>query len=196
MVSYMKLTWNYETAKFGQEKKIETDGTRLRRGRQFQFFSWPNLDGFIISVSFMYETTASFVFEPKTEKIPTFFDSFKRKPAFLLLRFLWNFNSKSAVSWFLGVQKLKLKVVSLKPRVSTEEEAGWFHWNQGFRLRRGRRPPSLLSTLGFNQTTFSFSFWTPKNHETADLLLKFLRNRPKKSEVSFWNFFLIGPTSW
>ena len=28
---------------------------------------------------------------------------------------------------FLVVQKLKLKVVSLKPRVSTEEEAGWFH---------------------------------------------------------------------
>ena len=28
---------------------------------------------------------------------------------------------------FLVVQKLKLKVVSLKPRVSTEKEGRWFH---------------------------------------------------------------------
>ena len=79
---------------------------------------------------------------------------------------------------FLVVHKLKLKLVSLKPRVSTEEEAGWFHWNQGFRLRRrlcgfietksfdweearlrrGQRPPSQSNTLGFNEnhpTSFS-----------------------------------------
>ena len=29
-------------------KKNETDGTRLRRGRQFHFFPRPNVDGFII----------------------------------------------------------------------------------------------------------------------------------------------------
>ena len=39
-----------------------------RRGRQFQFFSRPNLDGFTILASFTHETTASFIFEPKKQK--------------------------------------------------------------------------------------------------------------------------------
>ena len=102
---------------------------------------------------------------------------------FFFGRFQWNFNSISAVSRFFGVQKLKLKVVSLKPRVSTEKEGRWFHWNQGFRLRRrlggfietkgfdwdgGRRPSSQSNTLGFNEyhpTSFSVEYlwfqWNP-----------------------------------
>ena len=49
-------------------KKNETDGTRLRRGRQFHFFSRPNLDGFIILATLNHETTDSFIFEPKKRK--------------------------------------------------------------------------------------------------------------------------------
>ena len=49
-------------------KKNETDGTRLRRGRQFQFFSRPNLDGFIILASFFHKTKASFTFEQKKSR--------------------------------------------------------------------------------------------------------------------------------
>ena len=71
----MKL-WNRQIR---SGKKIETDGTRLRRGRQFQFFSWPNLDGFIISVSFMYETTASFIFWAKKQKKLQHFSSVSRE---------------------------------------------------------------------------------------------------------------------
>ena len=51
------------------------------------------------------------------------------------------------------------------------------------------KPPASFSveTLGFNETIFSFNFWTPKNRETADILLKFHWNRQKKKkcEVSF-----------
>ena len=68
MVSYMKLTWNYETAKFGQEKKLKLTARGFAAAVSFNFFSWPNLDGFIISVSFMYETTASFIFWAKKQK--------------------------------------------------------------------------------------------------------------------------------
>ena len=116
---------------------------------------------------------------------------FKRKPhIFFFWRFQWNFNSISAVSRFFGVQKLKLKVVSLKPRVSTEMEA------EGLLLSRiplvsmnTTQPPSQLNTFGFNEIhlpSFSveypwfqwnvplfFNFWYPKNRETADILLKF-----------------------
>ena len=66
--------WNHQ---FRSGKKNETDGTRLRRGRQFHFFSWPKLDGFIILASFIYETTTSFIFGgKKTENIQTVSCSF------------------------------------------------------------------------------------------------------------------------
>ena len=45
----------------------------------FIFFSWPNLDGFIISVSFMYETTASFIFWAKKQKKSQHFPSVSRE---------------------------------------------------------------------------------------------------------------------
>ena len=68
-------------------RKNETDGTRLRRGRQFHFFSWPKLDGFIILASFIHETTTSFIFgSNKTENIQTVSCSFKGKPRIF---FLW-----------------------------------------------------------------------------------------------------------
>ena len=57
--------WNHQ---FRSGKKNETDGTRLRRGRQVQFFSRPNSGGFTILASFTHETTASFIFEPKKQK--------------------------------------------------------------------------------------------------------------------------------
>ena len=64
--------WNWhkimKPSRIRSGKKNETDGTRLRRGRQFHFFSWPNLDGFIILVSFTHETTASFIFWAKKQK--------------------------------------------------------------------------------------------------------------------------------
>ena len=63
-------------------KKIETDGTRLRRGRQFQFFSRPNLDGFTILASFTHESTASFIFwAKKTENKTASFIQFHVKLA-------------------------------------------------------------------------------------------------------------------
>ena len=78
MVSYMKLTWNYETAKFSQEKmKLTARG--FAAAVSFNFFSWPNLDGFIISVSFMYETTASFIFWAKKQKKSQHFPSVSRE---------------------------------------------------------------------------------------------------------------------
>ena len=40
-------------------KKNETDGTRLRRGRQFHFFSWPNL-----AVSWFYASFISWNHQP------------------------------------------------------------------------------------------------------------------------------------
>ena len=77
MVSYIKLTWNYETAKFGQETKIETDGTRLRRGRQFQFFFLTEFGRFHNFSQFHVWNHSQFHFlSQKTEKIPTFFASF------------------------------------------------------------------------------------------------------------------------
>ena len=51
-----------------RKKKIETDGTRLRRGRQFDFFFLTESDSSIILVSFTHETTASFIFEQKNSK--------------------------------------------------------------------------------------------------------------------------------
>ena len=60
-------------------KKNETDGTRLRRGRQFQFFSRPNLDGFIILATLTHQTTASFIFEPKKRKKVTIVSPVSRK---------------------------------------------------------------------------------------------------------------------
>ena len=95
MVSYMKLTWNYETAKFGQEKKIETDGTRLRRGRQFQFFFLTEFGRFHNFSQFHVWNHSQFHFlSQKTEKIPTFFASFtwnwpqKKKVRFIPKTFL------------------------------------------------------------------------------------------------------------
>ena len=109
--------------------------------------------------------------EPPSASIYYFHLSFKRKPhIFFFWRFQWNFNSISAVSRFFGVQKLKLKVVSLKPRVSTEKEDRWFHWNQGFRLRR--RLGGFIETKGFDweggrRPSFSVEYpwfqWIPPN---------------------------------
>ena len=42
-------------------------------------FSRPNLDGFIILASFIHETTASFTFEPKTQKKYRHFSSVSRE---------------------------------------------------------------------------------------------------------------------
>ena len=76
MVSCMKLA-KIMKPPISVRKKNETDGTRLRRGRQFHFFSWPKLDGFIILASFIHETTTSFIFGgKKTENIQTVSCSF------------------------------------------------------------------------------------------------------------------------
>ena len=106
--------------------------------------------------------------------------------------------TKGGFHWNQGYSTEKEgRWISLKPRVFNWE-GGWvvFIETKGIRLRRkafvlllSRNPwfqwnhlPSFsVETLGFNETTFSFNFWTPKNRETADILLKFHWNRPKKN---------------
>ena len=65
-------------------------------------------------------------------------------------------------------------LVSMKPPNLLLSRNPWFQWNH--------LPSFSVETLGFNETTFSFNFWTPKNRETADILLKFHWNRQKKKK--------------
>ena len=60
-------------------KKMKLTARGFAAAVSFNFFSLPNLEGFIISVSFMYETTASFIFEPKNRKNPNIFRQFHVK---------------------------------------------------------------------------------------------------------------------
>ena len=80
-----------------------------------------------------------------------------------------------------GLPSQSKPLVSMKPPNLLLSRNPWFQWNH--------LPSFSVETLGFNETTFSFNFWTPKNRETADILLKFHWNRPKKKkkkcEVSF-----------
>ena len=95
----------------------------------------------------------------------------------------WNFNSKSAVfTIFGGIRNRKLKVDFIETK--------------GIQLRRRPSASSSVETLGFNETTFSFNFWTPKNRETADLLLKFHWNRKKKKKKGGFPFKPILENWW
>ena len=100
----------------------------------------------------------------------------KRKPLifFFSARFQWNFSSTSAVSRFFGVQKLKPKVLSLKPRVSTEEEA------EGLFLSR----IPMVSM----KCTFSFRFLIPQKSWNRRFTVKFYWIPWQKKLKNFWGF--------
>ena len=67
--------WN--RPEFSQEKKNETDGTRLRRGRQFHFFFLTESGRFHNFSQFHTWNHSQFHFlSQKAEKIQTFFASF------------------------------------------------------------------------------------------------------------------------
>ena len=99
---------------------------------------------------------------------------------------------------FLGVQKLKLKVVSLKPRVSTEKEGRWFHWNQGFRLRR--RLGGFIETKGFDweggrRPSFSVEYpwfqWIPPNLLLSWIPLVSMKSTCPPSQSNTLGFYEI-----
>ena len=106
--------------------------------------------------------------------------------------------------------------ISLKPKVFNWEGVGWyslkprvFDWEEGLRPPSqskplvSMKPPNLLlsrnpwfqwnhlpsfsvETLGFNETTFSFNFWTTKKSWNRRYTVKVsLKPSKKKSEVSF-----------
>ena len=76
-------TWNWheimKPPNSVRKKKLKLTARGFAAAVSFNFFSWPNLDGFIISVSFMYETTASFIFWAKKQKKSQHFSSVSRE---------------------------------------------------------------------------------------------------------------------
>ena len=89
----------------------------------------------------------------------------------------WNFNSKSAVfTIFGGIRNWKLKVDFIETK--------------GIQLRRRPSASSSVETLGFNETTFSFNFWTPKKSWNRRLTVKVSLNTVIKKLKKYVRFYL------
>ena len=159
MVSWVKSGIKLWNRQIRSGKKNETDGTRLRRGRQFHFFSRPNLDGFIILATLTHETTASFIFEPKKRKKASIFRQFhvkrttKKKMRFPA-KTLWNWRFCFLLFWlknetgcgFMIFKGLKLwnrpKSVGKKMKLTAAAEGNFWKLLEG-----AQRPRAIFKNF-------------------------------------------------